>query len=146
MWADGLIMGSPVYWGSVSAQIKCVFDRTMPFCHFGSTKFKGGLSHKPVGGIGLAYSIYGGQDYAIQDIHKWAAVQDMISVYSGPERPVACYYGGAGHTQPSSLLDAVKKYSAFGLKSTRGLGIRVAHITRMIKYAKQGLGFKEKYE
>lgn len=146
LWADGFIIGSPVYWGSVSAQIKCVFDRTMPFCHFASSKFKGGLSHKPVAAMGLAYSIYGGQDYAIQDIFKWALVQDMICVSSGPERPVACYYGGAGHTQPSSHLDAVKKHSGFGLKNVRSTGIRLAHVARLLKCGKQGLGFKEKYD
>lgn len=146
LWADGLIMGTPVYWGSMSAQIKAVFDRTMPFCHFASTKYKGALSHKPVAMLALAYSIHGGQEYAIQDMQKWAFVQDMICVSSGPERPVTCYYGGAGNTQPSSELNAVKKYSRYEMKNIRSTGIRLAHMARVIKAGKDALGFKEKYE
>jgi multimeric flavodoxin WrbA len=141
LWADGMIIGTPVYWGSVSAQIKAVLDRTMPFCHYSST-FKGELSHKVVGAVTVAYDKNGGQEYAIQVVHNWALVQDMVVVGSGPGTPVCCYYGGAAYCMPSDAIDAVKK-DGQGMKSCRGTGMRVAHLARIIKSGIQALDYDE---
>lgn len=141
VWADGMIIGTPVYWGSVSAQMKAVLDRTMPFCHYSST-FKGELSHKVVGAIAMAFDRNGGQEYAIQTVHNWALVQDMIVVGSGPGTPCVCYYGGTGYSMPSDAVDFVKK-DGQGLKSCRGTGMRVAELTKVIKAGIQAVGYRE---
>ena len=143
--ADGIIIGTPVYWGSIPAQLKALLDRTMPFCHYAYTKYKGALSHKVVGALAMAYDRNGGQEYAIQVIHNWALVQDMIIVGSGPGRPVCCYYGGAGYSMPSDAVDAVKG-DAEGLKSCRDTGIRVAHMAKVVKAGLATLGYEEHHK
>lgn len=143
--ADGIIVGTPVYWGSITAQLKAVLDRTLPFCHYSSTKFKGALSHKVGGALAMAYDRSGGQEYAIQTIHNWMLVQDMIIVGSGPGTPVICYYGGVGHQLLTDEADAVKE-DGEGLKSCRGTGIRVAHMAKIIKAGLESLGYVEHFK
>ena len=141
VWADGIIIGTPVYWGSVSAQIKAVLDRCMPFCHYSST-FKGELSHKVVGAVTVATDKNGGQEGAIDVIHHWALVEDMVVVGSGPGTPVGCFIGGAAYTWPTDEVDSVMK-DGQGLKSCRNTGIRVAHLARIIKAGIEATGYVE---
>jgi len=32
LWADAIVFGTPVYMGTITAQLKAVFDRTRPLC------------------------------------------------------------------------------------------------------------------
>jgi len=147
LWADGWVVGSPVYWANITAQLKAVIDRTMPFCHYSSTPLKGALGHKVIGALAIAYDVHGGQELTINMIHNWAMVQDMIVVGSGPQRPVVCYYGGACHQWPSSDLKAVKdKPDGLGLKSCRSTGMKVAEITKIVRAGLEAIGYEESYK
>jgi multimeric flavodoxin WrbA len=73
--ADGIIVASPVYFGSLTAQLKAVFDRTIPLRRQG---FR--LKDK----IGCAVSVggarNGGQEKTLETIHAWMHIHGMIIV------------------------------------------------------------------
>jgi multimeric flavodoxin WrbA len=58
--ADGIIIASPVYFGSVTAQLKAVFDRTIPLRRQGSRN--------------------GGQEKTLETVHAWMHIHGMIVV------------------------------------------------------------------
>jgi multimeric flavodoxin WrbA len=147
VWCDGMVIGSPVYWGGISAQLKALLDRTMCFCHYSSSPFKGGLGNKTLGALAMALDIHGGQELVINNIHSFGLVQDMVIVASGPIRPTVCYYGGACSSVTWTALDSIKiRPDGQGLKSCRSTGAKVAHVARLIKEGKTKLGYKEYYE
>lgn len=73
--ADGIIIASPVYFGTISAQIKAVFDRTILLRRQG---FK--LKDKAGCALTVGGSRNGGQEKAIEAIHAWMHIQGMIVV------------------------------------------------------------------
>lgn len=73
--ADGIIIASPVYFGTVTAQIKAVFDRTILLRRQG---FK--LKDKAGCALTVGGSRNGGQEKAIETIHAWMHIQGMIVV------------------------------------------------------------------
>ncbi len=73
--ADAIIVCSPVYFGSVSAQVKILIDRSVSLRRNG---FK--LKDKVCAGVTIGNSRNGGQELAMQVIHAWAHIQGMIVV------------------------------------------------------------------
>ncbi len=73
--ADGIIVASPVYFGSVTAQLKAVFDRTIPLRRQGMK-----LKDKVGCGITVGGARNGGQEKAMESIHAWMHIQGMIVV------------------------------------------------------------------
>jgi multimeric flavodoxin WrbA len=73
--ADGIIISSPVYFGTITAQIKAVFDRTILLRRQG---FK--LKDKAGCALTVGGSRNGGQEKAIDAIHAWMHIQGMIVV------------------------------------------------------------------
>ncbi len=132
--SDGIIIGSPVYFGGITGELKVLLDRTEPFVRYARTGYGGGLSNKVGGAIAVEYNRNGGQETSIQMIHSYFLVQDMIVVGSGPQETPGCYYGGGAVTYPkrSRIVNAVLE-DELGLRSARGLGRKVAQVTKMIK-------------
>jgi multimeric flavodoxin WrbA len=81
--ADGIIAASPVYFGSITAQLKAIFDRTILFRRQG---FR--LKDKVGCALTVGGSRNGGQEKAIETIHAWMHIQGMIVV--GDDR----HFGG----------------------------------------------------
>jgi len=73
--ADGIIVASPVYFGSISAQLKAVFDRTIPLRRQG---FK--LKDKVGCAIAVGGARNGGQEKALESVHAWMHIHGMIVV------------------------------------------------------------------
>jgi multimeric flavodoxin WrbA len=73
--ADGIIVASPVYFGSITAQLKAVFDRTIPLRRQG---FK--LKDKVGCAIAVGGARNGGQEKALDCVHAWMHVHGMIVV------------------------------------------------------------------
>ena len=75
--ADGIIFGSPVYFGTVSAQIKAFFDK--------SRRLRGqkGLYNVVAAGVTSGASQYGGQETTLKALHDIMLVQGMIIVGDG---------------------------------------------------------------
>lgn len=73
--ADAIIVSSPVYFGSISSQLKALFDRTLTLRR---DNFK--LKDKIGAAIAIGRSRNGGQEFTIQAIHSWMHIHGMIVV------------------------------------------------------------------
>lgn len=85
--ANGIIIGSPVYFGNVTSQLKIFFDRSRPL----RSDFK--LRNILGGAISVIGSRNGGQETTISAIHQFLFIHDVIVVDDGA--PLA-HYGGTG--------------------------------------------------
>ncbi|MDD1752504.1 MAG: flavodoxin family protein [Methanotrichaceae archaeon] len=73
--ANGIVVASPVYFGSITAQLKAVFDRTIPLRRQGLR-----LKDKIGCGITVGGARNGGQEKAMETIHAWMHIQGIIVV------------------------------------------------------------------
>ncbi len=73
--SDAFIVSSPVYFGSVTAQLKALFDRTILIRRNGLL-----LKGKVGGAIAVGGSRNGGQEFTIQAIHSWMHIHGMLVV------------------------------------------------------------------
>ncbi|GHT79653.1 flavodoxin [Spirochaetia bacterium] len=131
---SGLILASPVYFGSVNAQMKAFMDRTEGLLRYGFSKYKNALSNKVGGAVTVGGNRNAGQEFTLQTIHYYFSIQDMIIVGSGNEPIPGCYLGGGATTWPERgrIRDAVLQ-DEIGLKSTANLGRKVAAVIGMFK-------------
>jgi len=120
MESDGLIIGSPVYFGSVTSQLKMLIDRTRPLR--GSFR----LRDKVGGAIAVGGSRNGGQESTISVIHDFLMIHDAIVVGDGA--PLA-HYGGTGVGGPRG--DTEK--DEMGIQTSKNLGKRVAELVIRLK-------------
>ena len=112
----GLVVATPVYFGSMTSQCKAFLDRSVMF------RRNGFLLRNKVGGV-IAVGGFrnGGQELTIQAVQAAMLVQDMVVVSEG--RPTSHY----GATLWSGHPDGIEK-DAFGLETARNLGKRVAEV------------------
>lgn len=75
--SDFVIIGSPVYFGSMSAQLKAFFDKTRAMR--ADKKWLG----KPMAAVTVGASKYGGQERTLEAIHSCALVSGMILIGNG---------------------------------------------------------------
>lgn len=73
--SDAFIVTSPVYFGSVSAQLKALFDRSILLRRNGFL-----LKGKVGGAIAIGGSRNGGQEFTVQAIHSWMHIHGMLVV------------------------------------------------------------------
>lgn len=112
----GLVVATPVYFGSMTSQCKAFLDRCVMF------RRNGFLLQNKVGGVIAVGGVRnGGQELAIQAVHAAMLVQDMVIVSEG--RPTSHY----GATLWSGHPDGIEK-DTFGLETARSLGKRVGEV------------------
>jgi multimeric flavodoxin WrbA len=113
--ADGALIGSPVYYGGVTAQLKALFDRSVMPYQMHAMKGKVG------GAVCVGGGAHGGQELTIMQIATYFFMSEMI---------VACSEGGlcgamaVGNDRGEVLKDAE------GLRSARYIGNRMAELLR----------------
>jgi multimeric flavodoxin WrbA len=112
----GLVVATPVYFGSMTSQCKAFLDRCVMFRRNGFV-----LRNKVGGVIAVGGFRSGGQELTIQSVHAAMLVQDMVVVSEG--RPTSHY----GATLWSGHPDGIEK-DTFGLETARNLGKRVAEV------------------
>jgi multimeric flavodoxin WrbA len=112
----GLVVATPVYFGSMTSQCKAFLDRCVMF------RRNGFILRDKVGGV-IAVGGFrsGGQELTIQSVHAAMLVQDMVVVSEG--KPTSHY----GATLWSGHPDGIEK-DTFGLETARNLGKRVAEV------------------
>lgn len=120
MECNGIIIGSPVYFGSVTSQLKMLIDRTRPLR--GSFKLKDKIG----GSIAVGGSRNGGQESTIAAIHDFLLIHDAIIVGDGA--PLA-HYGGTG---VGSAVGDIKN-DEIGIETSKNLGKRVTELAKRLK-------------
>jgi multimeric flavodoxin WrbA len=117
--ADGIIIGSPVYFGNVTSQLKMFFDRSRPL----RADFK--LKNIVGGAISVGGSRNGGQETTIFAIHQFLFIHDFIVVGDGA--PLAHYGGtGVGGAKKDTKTDNI------GLETSKNLGRRVTELAKLL--------------
>ena len=112
----GLVIATPVYFGSMTSQCKAFLDRCVIF------RRNGFLLRNKVGGVMDVGGVRnGGQELTIQAVQAAMLVQDMVVVSEG--RPTSHY----GATLWSGHPDGIEK-DTFGLETARNLGKRLAEV------------------
>jgi len=112
----GIIIGTPVYFGSMTAQCKAFLDRSVVF------RRNGWLLRDKVGGVLAVGGVRnGGQELTLQAVCAAMLCQDMICVSDGKPTAhfgAALYSGGEGGVEADEV----------GLETARNLGRRVAEV------------------
>lgn len=101
--ADGLIIGSPVYFGTVSGQLKAFFDK--------ARKLRGekALYNKIAAGIAVGASRFGGQENTLTAINDIVLVQGMIIVGAGYIDDDCGHHGVCGQKPAEDDEFAIKR-------------------------------------
>ena len=116
----GIIVGSPVHFGNMSALCKSFLDRCIVFRKDG---FK--LRNKVAGVLAVGSARNGGQELTVRSIQTALTGQDMVFVGSG--RPSA-RIGATLWNQGDSIAE-----DEFGSDTAKSLGRRVAELAGMIR-------------
>jgi multimeric flavodoxin WrbA len=112
----GIIVGSPVYFGSMSSLCKAFLDRLMVF-----RKNSFALSNRVAGTLAVGGARNGGQELVVQSIQTALLCQEMVIVGDG--RPS----GRIGATLLNNGKDDISE-DEFGLGTAKNLGRRVAEV------------------
>jgi len=116
----GIIIGSPVYFGGVSAEMKAFMDRTRYL------RRKEALKDKVGGAIAVGGSRQGGQEFVLHQIHSFFLIHGMIVV--GDEKTM--HFGGAG--VGSKEKDAERDET--GKETSKNLGRHVGGVVRKLSH------------
>ena len=112
----GIVVGSPVYMGTLSSLCKVFIERCLFF-----KKNNYGLSGKVVGAIAVGGARNGGQERVLQEIHAGLVTHEMVVV--GESRPTA-HFGG---TLWNHWKDDISQ-DEDGMATVKNLGKRVAEV------------------
>jgi len=117
----GMIIGTPVYFGMMTAQCKAFIDRCVMF------RRNGWIFRNRVGGVLAVGGVRnGGQELTIQAVQAAMLCHDMVCVSDG--RPTAHF----GATVFSGMEGGVEK-DRFGLQTASHLGRRATEIAMRIR-------------
>lgn len=86
---DGLIIASPVYFQSVSAQVKQFMDRTEGLLRYGTSQYQYGLQNKVGGGLVVGGNRNAGEELTMLELQAFFQVHDMIVVAPAASRAPA---------------------------------------------------------
>jgi multimeric flavodoxin WrbA len=117
LWADAIVFGTPVYMGTMSAQLKAVFDRCRPLWRMGNA-----LSSKVASALAVGEGRWGGQELAIQNVY-WAALNHGMVIVGGASIPYGNWEACGVAGEPGAILADRE-----AIEAAEGLGRRLAGI------------------
>ncbi len=118
--ADGIIIGSPVYFGLVSSQLKTAMERCVVLRPSYRKPFA--MSGKIGAGIACAGFRHGGQELTLQNITVFFMQLHMMAVSDGP-----------GYSHSGAAIAGDAKDDRVGLEMTENLA---RNMVRMLKQTK----------
>ncbi|TYQ15458.1 UNVERIFIED_CONTAM: multimeric flavodoxin WrbA [Acetivibrio alkalicellulosi] len=101
--ADGILFGSPSYFGTVTAQLKAFFDKTRML------RSEKALYNKVAAAVSVGGSKYGGQETTIKALHDIMLVQGMIIVGDGYNEDDCGHHGVCAHRPAEKDDYAIKR-------------------------------------
>jgi len=101
--ADAVIMGSPVYFGSVTAQFKAFFDKTRKI------RAEKSWIGKKAAAVSVGATKYGGQESTLNTIHNIMFVEGMTLVGDADPELGAGHFGIAAQRPASEDEYALKR-------------------------------------
>ncbi|MEN6389426.1 MAG: NAD(P)H-dependent oxidoreductase [Syntrophomonas sp.] len=119
--ADGLLVGSPVYFGSISGQLKAFWDKTR---RLRNQKL---LMNVVAGSLSVGSSRFGGQEAVLRTMHDIFLVHGMVIVGDGHIEDDCGHFGAAAQRPPQNDGEVVKRCRILGKRiyqvaeATRGL-------------------------
>ncbi len=114
--AAAVVLGSPVYFGTVSAQLKALWDKTR------AVRARKSLVGKPAAAVSVGAARFGGQETTLKALHDMLLVQGMSVVGEG----TGDY--DAGHHGVCAQKPAEK--DGYAVERARILGRRLAREAR----------------
>jgi multimeric flavodoxin WrbA len=126
--ADGFIFGSPVYEGTMSGQLKTMFDRMRPWYFLDPPP----LPNKVGGALAVGGDRHGGQVSTILSILAFMLIFEFIVV--GGKHPGGNF---GGTVWSKDIVPEGTSQDEEGLRTVRGLGRRVAEVTKMVVAARR---------
>lgn len=124
LWADAWIIGTPVYQGTVSGQVKVMLDRCRAVVAKGPKAFR----NKVGAAIAVGGDRIGGQELAIQTILDFYIISEIIPVGGGS---FGANLGGTFWSRDKGA-EGVKDDSE-GLRSLYKTMDRLIHVASLIK-------------
>jgi multimeric flavodoxin WrbA len=106
--ADALVVGSPVYFGTVSAQLKAFFDKSRLL------RKEKGLVGKPAGAVSVGNARFGGQETCVRAIHDILLVHGMLIVGDASRETGAGHQGACGQRPVSEDAFALQRAKVLG--------------------------------
>lgn len=135
--ADGIILGSPVYMYTISAQLKALMDRTTCLMfRYDYIDF----SKKVGAAIAVGYGRHGGVEFALQTIINYFLNCKTIVVSNCTDDGLggpAWQMGDAEESARDSVLE-----DKLGLKLAREVGERIAKTAQIVKAGLETTGIK----
>lgn len=126
--ADGIIIGSPVYFQTVSAQLKAFWDKTRKL------RKELALLNVVGGGVAVGASRFGGQEMTVRTLHDMMLVQGMTVVADGHFAD-----GNAGHFGACAQAPAGEDTQALARVQVLARRVcQVAYATRELRAARRG--------
>jgi multimeric flavodoxin WrbA len=143
---DGLIIGSPVYFANVNAQLRAFMERCTslfkPFWHAEIPHTPPDFSRTAAGAVSIGFHRHGGQEVAVNTILQWLLICGFVVVGScDPEHGPVGYLGGEAWQDATgvSSKDSVLK-DDWGLLSARIVGERVAETALLLANGRKAIG------
>jgi multimeric flavodoxin WrbA len=122
---DGIILGSPSYFGTFTGQIKLFIDRLRVMRH---TDFQ--LCNKVIAPLSVAGRRHGGQEITNLDLIQSMMRHNTIIVNDGT---AVCQLGATGWSHTFDDPNNTVEDDEYGLQTAEGIGKRVAEIAKIIK-------------
>jgi multimeric flavodoxin WrbA len=123
-WADCIIIGTPVYQGTVSGQVKVVMDRCRAVVAKTPSFFRG----KVGAALAVGGDRMGGQEVALQTVLNFYIINEMIPVGGGS------FGANLGATFWSQDMKAEGvKADKEGFKTLYKTADRLVHVTNLVK-------------
>ena len=120
----GIIIGTPVYLGTMTSQCKAFLDRSVLF------RRNGFMFRNKVGAVLAVGGVRnGGQELTIQAVQAALMCHDMVCVSDGHD---TCHFGATLFSGDPNGLEA----DTFGLQTAQNMGRRVAQIARLLYSSK----------
>ena len=106
--ADGLILGSPVYFGTVSAQMKAFWDKSR------CIRMENALIGKVGGAVSVGASRFGGQETTVRTMHDIMLIHGMNIIGDGSSQYDAGHQGVCAQKPAQEDQDAIKRAQVMG--------------------------------